>query len=96
MEFLRFIFSSFWVWTGFVILAAMVGGGVIALVNACKPEKRRVETYRDGDRLKVTIIGASAEDGREASKAVITATYNGHGYRLDENRQRGEEQNNEK
>lgn len=96
MKFLQFIFSSFWVWAGFVIMLLVIGGGVIELVKACKPEKRRIETYRDADRLKVTTIGASAKEAREAHKEVVIATYNGYGYKLDENRQSGEEQNNEK
>lgn len=86
MEFWRFIFSSFWVWLGFIILVCAVGGVLVALVKACKPEPRRVETYRDADRLKVTIIGATVEEAKAAREEVVTATYNGYGYKLNEDR----------
>ena len=71
MEFLRFIFSGFWVWLGFVILTAMVGGGVIKLVKACK-RNRKVEGYRIGERWHIEIENASAEDARSA---IISAAY---------------------
>lgn len=36
MEFLRFIFSSFWVWLGFVVLVAAAGGAVVEIVKAIR------------------------------------------------------------
>ena len=59
MEFLRFIFSSFWVWLGFFILLSMIGGGVIELMKACK-RNRKVTGYRIGQRWHVQIENASA------------------------------------
>lgn len=86
MEFLRFIFSSFWVWLGATTtvwgVAAIVIGGIAELVKAYKPETRRVETYRDGDRIKVTLFGASEGEARATHEAVVTATYNGYGYKM--------------
>lgn len=71
MEFLRFIFSSFWVWLGFVILVSMTGGGVIELVKACK-RNRKVTAYRIGDRWHVEVENATKD---EAKSIMITAAY---------------------
>ena len=49
MEFVRVIFSSFWAWLGFIILVSVIGGGVIELVKACKPN-RKIKAYRIGNR----------------------------------------------
>ena len=72
MEFLRFIFSSFWVWLGFVILVSMVGGGIIELVKACK-RNRKVSGYRVGQRWKLDVENASADDVQHAFIAVTCA-----------------------
>ena len=40
MEFLRFIFSSFWVWAGFLVLVAVVLNGAAELVKACKQSRK--------------------------------------------------------
>ena len=71
MEFLRFIFSSFWVLLGFVILVSMTGGGVIELVKACK-RNRKVTAYRIGDRWHVEVENATKD---EAKSIMITAAY---------------------
>ena len=71
MEFLRFIFSSFWVWLGFVILVSMVGGGVIELVKACR-RNRKVTVVRMGRSIHTTIENATKD---EAQNAVISAAY---------------------
>lgn len=71
MEFLRFIFSSFWVWLGFVILAATVGGGLAELIKACK-RNRKVTRYRIGQRWHVEIENASAAD---VQQAIVSADY---------------------
>lgn len=73
MEFLRFIFSSFWVWLGFLILVSMIGGGVIELVKACK-RSRKVTAYQIGDRWHIEIENASGED---ANRVMISVAY-GH------------------
>jgi hypothetical protein len=66
MEFLQFIFSSFWVWTGFIILLCVAGGLLIGLVDAIHTE-RTVKTYhfQDGTRT-VEVWGASKEDVQSA------------------------------
>lgn len=70
MEFLRFIFSSFWVWLGFVILVAMVGGVLVTLVKACKRNRKVMGRYI-GERW-VKIENASEKD---VQQAVISAAY---------------------
>ncbi len=69
MEFIRFIFSSFWVWLGFFILVSMIGGGLIELVKACK-RGRKVKAYQIGGRWNIEIENASGED---ASQVMISA-----------------------
>ncbi len=72
MEFLRFIFSSFWVWMGFIILIAAVFGGVQETVKACK-RNRKVSGYRVGQRWKLDVENASADDVQRAFIAVTCA-----------------------
>lgn len=72
MEFLRFIFSSFWVWMGFIILIATVFGGVQETVKACK-RNRKVSGYRVGQRWKLDVENASADDVQRAFIAVTCA-----------------------
>lgn len=72
MEFLRFIFSSFWVWMGFIILIAAVFGGVQETVKACK-RNRKVSGYRVGQRWKLDVENASADDVQHAFVAVTCA-----------------------
>ena len=71
MEFLRFIFSSFWVWLGFVILVSMIGGGVIELVKACR-RNRKVTVVKMGASIHTTIENATKD---EAQNAVISEAY---------------------
>ena len=71
IEFLRFIFSSFWVWLGFLILVSMIGGGVIELVKACK-RNRKVTVVRMGASIHTTIENATKD---EAQHAVLSAAY---------------------
>ena len=76
MEFLRFIFSSFWVWLGFMLLVSMVGGGVIELVKVCK-RCRRISGYRVGQRWKLDVENASAADVQHAFISVEYAPEEG-------------------
>lgn len=76
MEFLRFIFSSFWVWLGFMLLVSMVGGGVIELVKVCK-RGRRISGYRVGQRWKLDVENASAADVQHAFISVEYAPEEG-------------------
>lgn len=65
MEFLRFIFSSFWVWAGFLVLVAVVLNGAVELVKACK-QNRKITAYRIGERYHVTVENANRRDAAEA------------------------------
>lgn len=71
MGFWRFIFSSFWVWLGFLILVLVIGSGVIDLVKACK-RNRKVTVVRMGASVQTTIEDAT--EG-EAQNAIISAAY---------------------
>jgi hypothetical protein len=44
MEFIRFIFSSFWVWAGFTIIIATAGNAIAEIIKAFKAPKREKET----------------------------------------------------
>lgn len=68
MEFLRFIFSSFWVWLGFVVLVAAAGGAVVEIVKAIHPA-RKIAVYRTGDVVRVEVEGAGRGDIQAAVKA---------------------------
>ena len=63
MEFLRFIFSSFWIWLGFVVLVAAAGGAVVEIVKAIRPA-RKIAVYRTGE-----VEGAGRGDIPAAVKA---------------------------
>ena len=65
IEFLRFIFSSFWVWAGFLVLVAVVLNGAVELVKACK-QSRRVAVYTMGGVRRVEIENATRRDAAEA------------------------------
>lgn len=69
MEFLRFIFSSFWVWLGFVILVGTIGNSIVETVKACK-RGRKVSVVKMGACVNTTIENATKDD---AQNAVITA-----------------------
>ena len=75
MEILRFIFSSFWVWLGFIILAVILGGGLVELVKACK-RNRKVTAYQIGERWHVEIENATEKD---AHHVMISAAYGPNG-----------------
>lgn len=68
MEFLRFIFSSFWVWLGFVVLVAAAGGAVVEIVKAIRPA-RKIAVYRTGDVVRVEVEVAGRGDIPAAVKA---------------------------
>ena len=70
MEFLRFIFSSFWVWAGFLVLVAVVLSGAAELVKACK-RNRKITAYRIGERYHVTVENATRKDAAEAVRRRI-------------------------
>ena len=61
MEFIRFIFSSFWTWVGFLILIGAVGEAVASIVKAAHTP-RKIEAYRIDSRWHVQIAGAHRGD----------------------------------
>ena len=65
MEILRFIFSRFWVWLGFVILVCAVGSEIAGIAKARK-RKRTITSYSVDDRSIITITDASDEEVRQA------------------------------
>lgn len=67
MEFIRFIFSSFWVWLGFLVLIGAAGEAVSSVVKAAK-QNRKVAVYRVGDVKRVEIENATRGDVSAALK----------------------------
>ncbi len=61
MEFIRFVFSSFWTWVGFLILIGAVGEAVASIVKAAHTP-RKIEAYRVDSRWHVQIDGAHRGD----------------------------------
>lgn len=61
MALVLFIFSSFWVWLGFIILIYTVFSGAAEVVRACK-RNRKVTTYRVGNSWRMEIENASDGD----------------------------------
>lgn len=72
MEFLRFIFSSFWIWLGFVLLVALIAQQAVEMVKAIRPPKR-AEAYRIGTRWQIKIEGATRKDIAEVMRATGAA-----------------------
>jgi hypothetical protein len=61
VEFIRFIFSSFWIWLGFTLAAALILNQTAELIKAIRPTKH-IDAYRIGDRWHFQIERASKED----------------------------------
>ena len=87
MEFLRFIFSGFWVWLGFIILLSLIGGGMVELVKTCK-HSRKITGYRIGERWHITVEDGTAEDVRSTAVSLHVGEWIGDG-----NEQDGTEEN---
>lgn len=68
MEFMRFVFSSFWVWLGFVVLIVAAGESVAAVVKEFR-QKRKIAVYRAGDVVRVEVENAGRGDISAAVKA---------------------------
>lgn len=68
MEFLLFIFSSFWVWLGFVVLIVATGEAVAGVVKEFR-QKRKIAVYRTGDVVRVEVENAGRGDISAAVKA---------------------------
>lgn len=60
MQFIQFIFSGFWVWLGFVVLAVLIGNCIVDAIKAARVPKK-VTAYRAGDRLHIELTGANLE-----------------------------------
>ena len=60
MELLQFVFSSFWVWLGCVVLTAAAGFR----------QKRKVSVYHVGDVTRVEVENAGRADIPAAVKAL--------------------------
>ena len=80
MEFLRFIFSSFWVWLGTICLLMWAAylleltlNGLAELVKACK-RSRKVTACQIGARWHIEVENASGDDVRGV---MVSAAY-GH------------------
>lgn len=56
MEIIRFLFSSFWVWLGFLIIASMVGYYIVEAIKAFRVPKK-LEAYKTGDHWHIEISG---------------------------------------
>ncbi len=67
LELVKFIFSGFWTWLGFIILAYAVFNGILEIIKACK-RNRRVTVDHTGEQWHITAENASRKD-------IITAMY---------------------
>ena len=68
MEILQFIFSSFWVWLGFVVLIVAAGEAVAGVVKEFR-QKRKITVYSTGDVMRVEVDNAGRGDISAALKA---------------------------
>ena len=55
MEFLKFIFSSPWIWLGFLILVCCVLKYTVDLVSALRA-KRKVHTFKTSDGIWQVLV----------------------------------------
>jgi len=65
LELVKFILSDFWVWLGFTVLAYTAFAGIVAIIKACK-RNRKVTAYHIGTRWHVTVENATKEDVAKA------------------------------
>lgn len=69
MELLQFVFSSFWVWLGCVVLI-VAAGEAVATAAARFRQKRKVSVYHVGDVTRVEVENAGRADIPAAVKAL--------------------------
>ena len=69
MELLQFVFSSFWVWLGCVVLI-VAAGEAVATAAAGFRQKRKVFVYHGGDMTRVEVENAGRADIPAAVKAL--------------------------
>lgn len=56
MDFIRFIFSSVWIWLGLVCLIAVIFDGVVKLIKALL-HRRTIKIYRfNGDNPEAKVV----------------------------------------
>jgi hypothetical protein len=66
MEFLRFVFSSPWIWLGFTILVCCILKYVVDLVNALRA-KRKVHTFKTNDGSWNVLVDNATRNDVEAA-----------------------------
>ena len=66
MEFLKFIFSSPWIWLGFLILVCYVLKYAVDLVNALRA-KRKVHTFKTSDGSWQVLVENATHNDVEAA-----------------------------
>lgn len=66
MEFLKFIFSSLWIWLGFLILVCCVLKYAVDLVNALRA-KRKVHTFKTSDGSWLVLVENATHNDVEAA-----------------------------
>ena len=66
MEFLKFIFSSPWIWLGFLILVCCVLKYTVDLVSALRA-KRKVHTYKTSDGSWQVLVENATHNDVEAA-----------------------------
>lgn len=66
MEFLKFIFSSPWIWLGFLILVCCVLKYTVGLVSALRA-KRKVHTFKTSDGSWQVLVENATHNDVEAA-----------------------------
>lgn len=66
MEFLKFIFSSPWIWLGFLILVCCVLKYMVDLVSALRA-KRKVHTFKTSDGSWQVLVENATHNDIEAA-----------------------------
>ena len=66
MEFLKFIFSSPWIWLGFLIMVCCVLKYAVDLVNALRA-KRKVHTFKTSDGSWQVLVENATHNDVEAA-----------------------------
>jgi len=62
MEFIRFIFSSIWVWLSFSVTLLLVLGGMTSIIKALRGSKKIRVSYDENGRRVAVIENATKAD----------------------------------
>ncbi len=63
MEFIRFIFSNFWIWMGFFLLVNGALSGIVQAIRYCQKNGRKIKVCRlAGDKWTIEIENATEVD----------------------------------